>query len=117
MNKNKIGVCTDCNVVFNDDGTTNNCVCPKCNGIHYTFYNLITIIKFNYSGKIHIVQLDKLAKAVDFFCIIETQDWFNGNQRYDCYDVEGGTLDKRKPIPKELYNRQINISYGAGSGG
>ena len=64
----KIGVCADCEVAFDDDGTTNNCVCPKCNGINYTFYNLITIIKLNYFGKIHIIELDKLAKEVPLFC-------------------------------------------------
>lgn len=114
----KIGVCLDCNVGFNDDGTVNNCSCPKCGGIHYTFYNLITIIKFNYKGVIHIKELDKSwLKVVDLFCIIEGEDWFNGNQTYSCFDIDGGSLDKRKPIPIELYNKQINISYGAGSGG
>ena len=68
-------------------------------------------------GKIYIVKLDKLAKAVDMFCVIEVRDWFNGDQRYECFAVDGTRLAKRKPIPKELYNKQINISYGAGSGG
>ena len=113
----KIGVCVDCEVAFNDDGTTNNCVCPKCNGTNYTFYNLVTIIKLNYFGKIHIVTLNKWIKVVDLFCIIEAQNWFNGNQAYECHDVEGNRIDKKKPIPEELYNKQINISYGAGSGG
>ena len=75
-------------------------------------------IKLNYSGKIYIVKLDnRLVREVDLFCIIETRDCFNGNQKYECFDVEGNRIDKRKPIPKELYNKQINISYGAGSGG
>ena len=74
-------------------------------------------IKLNYMGKLYVVNLDFLAKQVDLFGIIEIQDFFNGNQAYDCYDVEGNTIDKNKPIPIELYNKQINISYGAGSGG
>ena len=74
-------------------------------------------ITLNYMGKLYAKDLNRLTREVDLFIIIETHNFFNGNRAYECFDVEGNRIDKKKPIPIELYNEQINISYGAGSGG
>ena len=35
-----VGYCLDCDKVFDDDGTVNDCCCPECDGTNYTFYNI-----------------------------------------------------------------------------
>jgi len=120
-----IGICEKCDLAYEDDGTKNNCNCPMCGesiSSKYTFHNLATVVRFNYRGRIYVRVLGNLAKAVPIKTIIETENWYIplsrvGNEGYECFAVDGTRLDATKPIPEELYNAQINISYGAGHGG